>query len=86
MEFGINIKYVNIEDGEPPAFLAWYPTEPDGGVDQNAVAIMPRLGLTSMVDTEENLPNCFSCVVNSSFSMSHMGACKDTYLGNIKSF
>ena len=79
-------EYVNIEDGEPAAFLAWYPTEPDGGVDQNAVAIMPRLGLTSMVDTEENLPNCFSCVVNSSFSISHMGACKDTYLGNIKSF
>ena len=78
--------YVNREEGEPAAFLAWYPTDPDGGVDQNAVAIMPSLGLTSMVDTEENMHNCFSCVLNSSFSISHMGACKDTYLGNIESF
>ena len=76
-------RFVNTEDSSPPTFLPWTDGQPNGGREQNVVAVdranMPRpYGDTAALDT-----HCFSCSLPHTEGLRLKGLCAGSLLGRL---
>ena len=74
--------FINMNTGTEAEFLPWYPTDPDGDISENSVAIKTKGGSKSYIDVTSRYSNCFSCSLKSSLTFIWMGACIHTHLGD----
>ena len=75
--------FLNMNDNSSVQYQVWDKGEPNGGENENYVAI--AIQTAALQDVEENRLFCSTCYLSSSLLLQLDGVCEDSFIGNLSS-